>query len=380
MRAHRLFRASLIAAWCVVIALTSAACESRKKASHGSKVRATGPATASSGQSSGELGATLASVDGIVITVGEFQERLNRQSPYVRARYTSLEQKKEFLDSLVRFEVLAEEATRRGFDKDPEVVRTMKQVMIQKLLRDEFETRVTPESITDVEIKAYYDGHQDEFMKPEEVRASAVVVKTRAQADRVAAEAAGDAGKTNKGFRDLVTAYTSNDEQKARGGDLRYLSSATKDVPKPVIAAAFALANTGDVSGVIDGADGTFWILKQTGRRLALTRTLDDATQTIRNKLYRDKRLDTQKTFIDGLRNQAKIEINEDNLAKVRLDTSLEGGDPHGDSAPLPDLTQGLPPPSSPTVTMPVPPPLDPTVKSPTGVGSAGSGKKPNGK
>ena len=78
----------------------------------------------------------LAKVDDVTITVGEFQERINQQSPYVRARYTSMERKKEFLDNLVRFEVLAKEADRRGLTKDPEVVRTMKQVMIQKLLKD----------------------------------------------------------------------------------------------------------------------------------------------------------------------------------------------------------------------------------------------------
>src|SRR5207249_10244650 len=71
----------------------------------------------------------LAKIDDVVITVGDFQGRINQQSPYVRARYTSLERKKEFLDNLVRFEVLAKEAERRGLGKDEEVVRTMKQVM-----------------------------------------------------------------------------------------------------------------------------------------------------------------------------------------------------------------------------------------------------------
>ena len=94
-------------------------------------------------QSAEELKAPLAKIDDVVITLGEFQERINRQSPYIRARYTSLEQKKEFLDSLVRFEVLAKEAYKRGLDKDPEVVRTMKQVMIQKLMRDEFDLKIT---------------------------------------------------------------------------------------------------------------------------------------------------------------------------------------------------------------------------------------------
>src|SRR5207248_2178327 len=100
-------------------------------------------------QSNEELRAPLAKIDDVTITLGEFQDRINRQSPYIRARYTSLEQKKEFLNSLVQFEVLAKEAFRRGIDKDPDVVRTMKQVMIQKLMRDEFDSKVTADTVSD---------------------------------------------------------------------------------------------------------------------------------------------------------------------------------------------------------------------------------------
>src|SRR5260370_850811 len=75
-------------------------------------------------QRAGGLRAPLAKIDEVRITIGEFQERLNRQSPYIRARYTSLEKKKEFLATQIQFEVLAKEAYRRGLDKDPEVVRT----------------------------------------------------------------------------------------------------------------------------------------------------------------------------------------------------------------------------------------------------------------
>lgn len=341
----------------LALAGASACQEKSKKKSPADK---TTVAKAQPGQAPADLATPLAKVDDVVITVGELQERLNRQSPYIRARYTSLEQKKEFLDSLIRFEVLAKEAERRGFDKDPEVIRTMKQVMIQKLMKDEFEVRVTPDSINDTEISAYYESHLSEFVKPEEVRASAIVVRSKAQAERVATEAAGDAGKTNKGFRDMVAKYTSHEETKLRGGDLRYMTLESKDWPKAVVQGTFALANTGDVSGVIDAGDGTFWVLKQTGRRKAMTRTLADASQQIRNKLYREKRVDAQKQFIDGLRNKARITIDESSLSKVKIDTSTQGGDPHGDSAPLPDFTK--PPAEQPpgTVQMPVPPPVDP--------------------
>ncbi|MGE5186003.1 MAG: peptidylprolyl isomerase, partial [Acidobacteriota bacterium] len=105
---------------------------------------------------------------------------------------------------------------------------------------------------------------------------------------------------------------------------------ASKDLPANVVKAAFALVNTGDVSGVVDAGNGTYYILKQTGRRKAMTKSLDEAKAQIRNKLFREKRLQAQKDFIDNLRGQAKIEIDEANLAKVRIDTSATGDDGHG--------------------------------------------------
>jgi peptidyl-prolyl cis-trans isomerase C len=288
-------------------------------------------------QSAEELKAPLAKIDDVTITLGELQERINRQSPYIRARYTSLEQKKEFLDSLIKFEVLAKEAARRGLDKDPEVVRTMKQVMIQRLMRDELDTKITADTVTDAEMKAYYDANLSEYVKPDEVRVSAIIVKNRAQADRVANEARGEAGKTNKGFRDLVARYSQDEDSKLRGGDLRYLDAATKEVPAPVVKAAFALPSTGDVSGVVDAGNGTWYVLKQTGRRRSMTKSFDDAKPAIRNKLFRDKRVAAQKDFVDGLRTSAKIEVNDANLAKVRIDTSQSVDDGHGrDLPPLP--------------------------------------------
>jgi len=326
-----------------VVAALLASCQKKTddpKAAGGAKSQAAGGGAPP--QSAEELKTPLAKIDDVTITLGEFQERINRQSPYIRARYTSLEQKKEFLDSLIRFEVLAKEAYRRGLDKDPEVIRTMKQVMIQKLMRDEFDTKVTADTVTDAEMKTYYDANVAEYVKPEEVRVSAIIMKNKAQADRVLLEAKGEAGKTNKGFRDLVMKYSTDEETKLRGGDLRYLELQAKDAPPAVIKGAFTLMNTGDVSGVIDAGNGTFYILKQTGRRKSMTKSFDDAKPQIRNKLFREKRLQAQKDFIDNMRAKSKIEINEANLAKVRIDTSQNpgGDDGHGRDLvpPAPDL------------------------------------------
>jgi hypothetical protein len=222
----------------------------------------------------------------------------------------------------------------------------MKQVMIQRLMRDELDAKITADSVTEAEMKAYYDANLAEYVKPEEVRVSAIIVKNRAQAERVANEARGEAGKTNKGFRDLVSRYTQDEDSKLRGGDLRYLDAQAKEAPAPVIKAAFALPATGDVSTAIDAGNGTWYVLKQTGRRRAMTKSFEDAKPAIRNKLFRDKRVAAQKKFIDDLRTdpKTKIEVNDASLAKVRIDTSQAVDDGHGrDLPPLPMAVPGEP-------------------------------------
>ena len=316
------------------------------------------------GQSPKELDQPLATIDDVVITLGEFQERLNRQSPYIRARYTSLEQKKEFLDNLVRFEILAKEALRRGYDRDAEVVRTMKQVMIQKLIAEEFDQKLTASSISDEELQKYYTANLADYVQPEEVRASAIILKNKAQADRVVTEAQGEAGKTNKGFRDLVTKYAQDEDSKLRGGDLRYFAIDSKDIPKPVVDAAFALPLTGDVSGVIAAGDGNYYILKQTGRKKSMTKSFEDAKGMIRNKLFRDKRVTVQDQFLAQLRGQAKIVIDEAALAKVRIESSTgDIDDGHGHAGQPTVVTPTDPaltpaPGGAPPVALPPPTPL----------------------
>ena len=239
----------------------------------------------------------------------------------------------------MRFEILAKEAYRRGYDKDPEVVRTMKQVMIQKLMRDEFDATITADKVKDADMKAYYDANLADFVKPEEVRASAILMKNKAQADRVLLEAKGDAGKTNKGFRDLVQKYSSDEETKLRGGDLRYFDVTDEG---PAGAGRQGRVRAGQHRRRLGrgrcAATASFYILKQTGRRKSMTKTFEDAKPVIRNKLFREQRFAAQKDFVDKLRAQAKIEINEANLAKVRIDTSNAVDDGHGQNLAPPPM------------------------------------------
>ena len=344
---------AVLAVTAVIVAM--AACKGSKTEATSSGPTSTAPAKPPAGlpgQSQSDLAENVATIDGTPITVAEFQDRINKQSPYVRARYTSLEQKKEFLDTLVRFEVLAAEAKKRGYDKDPEVVRTMKQVMIQRLLKEEFESRVKPEDIADEEMKKFYDAHLTDYNKPEEVRVSAIIVKDKAKAQKVEKEAKLPANADNKQFRDLVTKYSEDEDSKARGGDLRFFSAEAKNLPPDVVKASFELKNQGDVSAPVATQNG-YYVLKQTGSRKAISKSFDDVKRQIQNRLYRDKRQQAMQEFEAGLKKQAKVEIHQDALAKVQVDTSQPASPEAGEPG------------------MPVPPPGGPTPVGPTTTGFA---------
>ncbi len=277
--------------------------------------------------------AALAQVDDTVITVGDFEERLNNQSPYVRARYATIDQKKEFLDNLVKFEVLASEAKRQGLDKDPEVLRTMKQVMIQKLLKQRFD-KVRAEDVTDAEVQQYFDSHQDEFNRPPEVRVSMILVADEAAAKKVLGDPRAQ-GVENLGFRQLVTETSIDQETKERGGDLRFFDSNNKELPHELVEAAFRLANVGDLSPAIKTKRG-YAILKLTGQRRALIRTTAEVAPQIRAKLFRERRQKLMDEYETSLRKQAHIDLHTDRLAQVRVDLTANPTGAPDDLRPMP--------------------------------------------
>lgn len=259
----------------------------------------------------------LAVIDESTITVGDLEERLNNQSPYVRARYASLEQKKDFLDNLIKFELLANEAKRQGIDRDPEVVRTMKQVMIQKLLKSHVD-KLKPEDIPDADVQKYFDAHPEEFNRPAEVRASLILVKDEPLAKKVAADPRA-LGIENLGFRQLVAEFSIDTETKERGGDLRFFEQGNRELPKPLVEAAFALTNLGDVSAPIRTPSG-YAILKLTGQRRPLVRALPDVTPQIRAKLFRDKRQHVMDDYEATLKKQARLQVFPERLTQVKVD------------------------------------------------------------
>jgi peptidyl-prolyl cis-trans isomerase C len=257
----------------------------------------------------------VATVGSKKITVGELNDELEGQNPYLRMRFSSLERKKEFLKNLVRFEVLAQEARHKKLQKDPEVIRRVKRAMVDKLLDELHASLVKLEAITDQEVEAYYRANHALYHQPVKVRVSQIVTASEAEATKVLALAKQKPGDTRH-FGDLAEKHSIDEGSKKNRGDLGFISRDSGSVPKEIMEAALAIKGTGQLAGPIKTEKG-YVVLCKTGEMPEVQRPLEAEKDHIKNRLLNEKRLKAVEDYIAKLQAQAKVQINEANLAKV---------------------------------------------------------------
>src|SRR6218665_3216109 len=91
-------------------------------------------------------GTPVASWTGDRVTAEELRRHLEEMTPASRERYQTLEQKREYVEGLARFELLVREALARGLQDDPEVVAGTKRALVSRLMRTELDAAAPPVS------------------------------------------------------------------------------------------------------------------------------------------------------------------------------------------------------------------------------------------
>lgn len=285
----------------------------------------------------------LATIGDVEITVGQLAAELASKGSFIRTRYQSPERRREFLDQMIRFELLAQEAERRGYEDLPEVERTRKQMMIRRFLSERFEGG-GPNAITDDDVREYYESHRTEFHTPAQVRASHIRCRDRATAQRVLRELAADP-MSLRVYRRLAERYNTDPETRERFGDLRFFSRPDErtdgepEIPPEVANAAFTIERIGGVHPEVVRTETGWHVVKLTGRRAAMHRSIEEAERPIRSRLWRERRESGIQRLIDELRAEADVEENLDMLGHVRIDLP-EGNSP---TVTTPRLGSGRP-------------------------------------
>ncbi len=273
------------------------------------------------------------------LTLCDFTRRVNSQNPYLRARFNAPEQRRALLQSWVDAELLAAEAEHQGLDREPEVRRA---VILQLARRLEQSTRdaVPDPTVTDAEVRAYYEAHRAEYDTDAEVRASQIVLRTRAEAERVLADVRAHAAD-DAYFRQQARARSVDVPSQARDGDLMFFPRNGGATVVPEVAeAAFGLHTNGEIlDRVVESAHGGvdhgpgFHVVRLTARRDALRRSIDDEQVRIRRRLTTERLNAAQEqamtALLARLRGSTAVTIDEAALGRVRVDAqpqANEGG------------------------------------------------------
>jgi peptidyl-prolyl cis-trans isomerase C len=264
----------------------------------------------------------VAKVGDGVVTVADVEARINKQSRLGRTLYADPTRKRQLLDELIQNEALAEEAARRGYDKDPDVQRVVKQQMISKLVQKDFETKLKVEDVPEADVEKYYNEHRAQFHQKNAVGLRAVIAKTKAKADRAYAMAqalpkgAANIEEQQEQFRDLVAKYSDAPESRSLAGDLLFFYEDSTVVPKPIVEAAFGLKAVGDLAPPIK-IDSGWAVILLTQKRPGMDRPLPEVKREIQHRLFRDMRSKALDTFVEDLKKKRNITINDANLSKV---------------------------------------------------------------
>jgi len=285
----------------------------------------------------------LAKVGDRVITLGDFGRTLERMDQFDRLRYQSKERRRELLGELVDVELLAQEARRRGLDKEPDVQDAIRQLLREAMLAQTRQGLPTPADISAEEVRKYFEANADKFNEPERRRVSAIVLKSRADAEKAleAAKKAADASAWGELFhKHSVTAPRERGPNAPLdlAGDLGIVGppddarGANPQVPEPVRAAVFRIDTIGAVAGEIVEADGKFYVVRMSGRTAGHKRTLAEADRSIRVALLQQKMQERERALEGELKQKFKVEVDEAALSSVQLPTQLTA--PGGSASP----------------------------------------------
>ncbi|SFT19515.1 peptidylprolyl isomerase [Paenibacillus sp. BC26] len=228
------------------------------------------------------------------------------------------------LDNLIQDELIKQEAAKKGIvisdkDVDAEIAKIKKrfpseaefenalqqagmtledlkkQTPMQLRIRKIIEPSV---KVTDADVKQFFEANRAEFDVPEQVKASHILVATKAEADEILKQL-----KAGADFAKLAKEKSTDVGSGAAGGDLGYFSKGTM-VPA-FENAAFSL-KVGELSEPIKSEYG-YHIIKVTDHKAAKAATLAEKQDEIKEQLISQKVQELSFTWLTELKAKAKI-------------------------------------------------------------------------
>ncbi|HSD50730.1 MAG TPA: peptidyl-prolyl cis-trans isomerase [Candidatus Methylomirabilis sp.] len=257
----------------------------------------------------------------------EITQEFRSASPQVQQFLTGKEGQKQFLERLVRRELLLQEAEKRKLGDRTEVVDPVaalrRDLMTRVLLQEEIGNKV---KVEEKDVQDYFNAHPDEF-SGDQIRVRHILVRTEDEAKQVL-----DRLGKNERFEDLAKALSQDSATAPKGGDLDYLK---REQLFPEFARAAFELKAGEVSGVVRTPFG-YHIIKLVDRKKGQPLKYEQIKEQLQRRLLEERRTQRFQQWMKELEATAKITRDESALPVGKAAPPPPGQGGPGSAAPVP--------------------------------------------
>lgn len=246
----------------------------------------------------------LATFDGGEITLDEFNQILSE----LPEQYQTLAQqdKEKVLNMIIEQKLLLKEALAGNLDKTEDAKKKIDAAKDQILIHELIAREIQNISVTEQEMKQYYELNKNEFQEPEKIRARHILVDTEKEAKQILKEL-----RKGADFAKLAR-EKSTCPSKEQGGDLGFFGRG--QMVKEFEDAAFKL-NPGEISDVVKTQFG-YHVIEVEDKKPAIIKTYDEAIDTIKQKLTMQRQQQKINDLIESLKKENNLVINKEAVSE----------------------------------------------------------------
>ncbi len=253
----------------------------------------------------------IATVGDANITEQDYLKAISRVPEWAREKFNTNEGKEQFLDEIIKRELVYAEAIKMRLNKSEEYVQMLEEfeqrTLVQLILKKEVEEKA---KVDEAEAKAFYDQNAEKMMVGTQVKASHILVATEE-------EAASVKDRINKGasFEELAKSLSLDKGTAQNGGDLGYFGRG-KMVPE--FEQAVLSLKPGDISDPVRTRFG-YHIIKLTDIQKGKQGTYEELKMSLLRNLTAEKQKKLVESYVDRQKGQSTIEKKTDVLTSIVL-------------------------------------------------------------
>lgn len=249
-------------------------------------------------------GKVLATIDGDKITLQEFNAELDKIPVNMKMLVASESGKKNYLDRLVVKKLLLKEASKAKIESDKEFQDRFNDIKDQLIIEALLKKKISADTqMSEENLKKYYEDHKEDFKKDREINTRHILLKTEEEAKQVQA-------KLQKGedFTELAKRYSIDPNVRQSGGEIGFQPKGSL-IPE-YESAAYKLTKVGQVTGIVKTQFG-YHIIRLEGVKPPSYVPFEEVKDFIKQKNAQEKQKEVLEKYIEDLKKNAKITINE---------------------------------------------------------------------